>query len=162
MIEFRGEYSKACKEFVRRAMSKNNKWANVLLSLFVFGGMAVVSAVCFISIGAPWMIVFSALILIIGVIVLRFVPTKVDGILPEKIVFQDKNFYYETERGEGELCSYEDVETVNDWGEWYTFTFCPPQTENISFICQKDLIVQGTIEEFETLFQGKIVRKVSE
>ena len=27
------------------------------------------------------------------------------------------------------------------------------------FVCQKDLLVQGTIEEFEAVFEGKIVRK---
>ena len=27
------------------------------------------------------------------------------------------------------------------------------------FICQKDLIVEGSIEEFEKLFEDKIVRK---
>lgn len=28
-----------------------------------------------------------------------------------------------------------------------------------SIVCQKDLLIEGSIEEFETLFQGKIIRK---
>ena len=28
-----------------------------------------------------------------------------------------------------------------------------------SIVCQKDLLIEGTIEEFEALFQGKIIRK---
>ena len=30
---------------------------------------------------------------------------------------------------------------------------------NNSIVCQKDLLTEGTIEEFEALFQGKIIRK---
>lgn len=30
---------------------------------------------------------------------------------------------------------------------------------NNSIVCQKDLLTEGSIEEFETLFQGKIIRK---
>lgn len=30
---------------------------------------------------------------------------------------------------------------------------------NNSIVCQKDLLIEGTIEEFEALFQGKIIRK---
>ncbi len=30
---------------------------------------------------------------------------------------------------------------------------------NRRFICQKDLITEGTIEEFEEIFKDKIVRK---
>ena len=50
------------------------------------------------------------------------------------------------------------IKEVVDWGEWYHIRFyfpgvCP------YFVCQKDLITQGTIEEFEKLFEDKLVRK---
>ena len=51
-----------------------------------------------------------------------------------------------------------DVKTVNDWGEWYEVIFYFPH-KSVGFICQKDLLVEGTIEEFEKLFEDKIVRK---
>ena len=35
--------------------------------------------------------------------------------------------------------------------------YFPSQWSNC--ICQKDLIIEGTIEEFEKLFEDKIVRK---
>lgn len=52
----------------------------------------------------------------------------------------------------------EDVKVVNDYGEFYQLIF--PWEKGISniFICQKNLIIKGTIEEFEALFEGKIVR----
>ena len=51
----------------------------------------------------------------------------------------------------------EDVKKVLDYGEFYEFRFYFPWCFGV--ICQKDLLVEGTIEEFEKFFDGKIVRK---
>ena len=54
--------------------------------------------------------------------------------------------------------SIDEVKKVIDMGEFYHILFYfPNQWANC--ICQKDLIVEGTIEEFEKLFEDKIVRK---
>ncbi len=50
-----------------------------------------------------------------------------------------------------------EIEAVVDYGRWYQIYF------NIGFrnnyvICQKDLIVKGTIEEYEKLLEDKIIR----
>jgi len=52
----------------------------------------------------------------------------------------------------------DDVKNVVDLGDWYIVRFYFPINLRW-FICQKDLIVEGTIEDFEKLFEGKIVRK---
>ena len=52
-----------------------------------------------------------------------------------------------------------DVKKVIDKGNFYIILFYFPH-KDVNFICQKDLIVEGTIEEFEELFEGKIVRKI--
>lgn len=54
--------------------------------------------------------------------------------------------------------SVEHVKKVIDFGDWYFISFHIFH-KNPSFICQKDLIKEGTIEEFEELFKDKIVRK---
>ena len=46
---------------------------------------------------------------------------------------------------------------VIDMGAWYKFKY--NLTINVFTVCQKDLIVEGTIEEFEELFADKLVRK---
>ena len=51
------------------------------------------------------------------------------------------------------------VQTVFDYGKWYHFKF-DYTNRDMYFVCQKDLISQGTIEEFEELFKDKIERKV--
>ena len=52
-----------------------------------------------------------------------------------------------------------DIKCVNDYGEFYELVF--PRSAGISdkFICQKNLLTKGTLEEFEALFEGKVVRK---
>lgn len=50
------------------------------------------------------------------------------------------------------------VKKVIDAGDWYYLIFKFGDISN-SWVCQKDLIKQGTIEEFEKIFEGKIKRK---
>ena len=52
----------------------------------------------------------------------------------------------------------EDVKLVRDFGEYYDLVF-PMGKKTQSFVCQKNLLTQGTLEEFEALFEGKIVCK---
>ena len=51
----------------------------------------------------------------------------------------------------------EDVDKVWDYGDWYYITFTFPK--NRSFICQKDLLKEGTLDEFERIFDSTIVKK---
>lgn len=52
------------------------------------------------------------------------------------------------------------VKKVVDYGEVYYISY--GIMVNSSWVCQKKNIVQGTIEEFEALFQSKIIRKNEE
>jgi len=51
----------------------------------------------------------------------------------------------------------EGIKGVRDFGEYYVLIF--RDSGNFSqIICEKDLLTNGTIEQFEELFDGKIVR----
>ena len=50
----------------------------------------------------------------------------------------------------------EQVKKVIDFGEWYQIVFAFPH-KSLYFICQKDLLVKGTLEDFEGKFKGLIV-----
>lgn len=53
-----------------------------------------------------------------------------------------------------EVYEIENVESVVDYGSYYVI-------KNPRYIfCQKDLLTQGTLEDFEKLFADKLVRKV--
>ena len=56
-----------------------------------------------------------------------------------------------------ETRSINDVKKVIDHGEYYELCFSFGKLSD-KFICQKNLITKGTIQEFETLFSGKITR----
>lgn len=49
----------------------------------------------------------------------------------------------------------QDVKEVRDYGDFYYLVF-PLGKYSYRFVCQKDLLTCGTIEDFETLFAGKI------
>ena len=48
----------------------------------------------------------------------------------------------------------DEIPYVYDYGEYYQIW-----DRCLLYFCQKDLLVQGTIEEFEKIFEGKIIRK---
>lgn len=64
----------------------------------------------------------------------------------ETVVYTDKKNEY--------FHMIKDVETVYDYGDYYHIFEAGDM-----FLCQKSLLVQGTIEEFEKIFDGKIIRK---
>ena len=51
----------------------------------------------------------------------------------------------------------EGIKGVRDFGEYYVLIF-RVSGNFLQIICQKDLLTNGTIEQFEELFDGKIVR----
>lgn len=51
------------------------------------------------------------------------------------------------------------VKKVIDMGEWYYLIFKFGDISN-SWVCQKNLITLGTIDEFEALFESKLIRKL--
>lgn len=54
--------------------------------------------------------------------------------------------------------SFDDLKQVIDYGDWYFLDFVTGR-KSIEFICQKDLICNGTLEDFEEMFKNKMVRK---
>ena len=51
------------------------------------------------------------------------------------------------------------IKKVKDFGDYYAMTLpviC--SIVSVYFICEKDLLTNGTIDQFEELFDGKIVR----
>ena len=151
MIEFRGTLSDTCtKEMMKR---------ETITKLIVFTPLGVAFALPFFIIGLfkePMFHAFAALAFIICLCGAGPAPknkyhtifptsVKIDG---EDLSISGDGFFHE--RG------MEQVKKVIDFGDWYQIVFYFPH-KNLYFICQKDLIVQGTIQEFEELFGDLIV-----
>lgn len=95
----------------------------------------------------------------ITMILLPYIATKVDKqkIIPKKIYIKDNTIVYISDKFT-ESKIVDDIREVRDYGEFYVLLFSFGNYSD-KFICQKSLISKGSLEEFESLFEGKIVRK---
>lgn len=154
MIEFRGELTGECKKFL---LKKQRHMQTTAMS-FVLLPFCIVSILAAIF-WKPIALAFT----------IPFILTLILSALPaskgDQKVFMPKRIYIDLEEAvivhECEKMErfhmLNTVETVEDYGEWYYFIF-EFEDRDLYFVCQKDLLTQGTIEEFETLFEEKIVR----
>ena len=161
MIEFKGELSEQCKEvFFRRYkialfIILNVTWIIIDIPLIVIGILSIrYSYIWFIFAGLCCLIVM-----------LNAVPSlnpqekKYAENLPKRITIAEGKIVKD---GCGDKCyivrDMRFVKKIIDEGKWYQIIFYFPYKVS-DCICQKDLITQGSIEEFEKIFEGLIVKK---
>ena len=157
IIEFDGQPTGQCKRFMQKRVAKSE-------TLIVIIAMCVVMIpVSFLLLEFldPWVfyMIIPAVICIIAVVGIRpFLNIEQSTVLPSKIVIHANGHMESISKSFHWVKMVEDVEQVLDCGEWYQINFVPGE-KNEYFICQKDLIILGNIEDFEKLFEGKLVRK---
>ena len=162
MIEFSGMLTGDCRKYAIKSIRIRFFVAMVLTSI-------VVTLPCvYISYLVQEKII---LLFLIGPAYLLFVaslpPSK--GILSQTIPFrvrlncEENTFIYEVKinrtRSSEDFKMIDDIVKVIDYGEWYT-VIIPIGLVGRDINCQKDLLTQGTLEEFEALFEGKIERRI--
>lgn len=76
--------------------------------------------------------------------------------LPKKI-FTERESIISIADAYAESRYIEDAKELRDYGAFYEIVF-PFGKISDKFICQKALLTKGTLEEFESLFEGKISR----
>lgn len=79
-------------------------------------------------------------------------------IIPKQITL-DKEFISCTGQNFNVKKNISYIKTIIDRGELYHIYFKFPH-KDLRFVCQKDLIKTGTLQEFEEVFKDKIVRKI--
>ena len=91
--------------------------------------------------------------------IMHFTKSKKErlALTPRKIYTEDGQIVCIADKYE-EIKDIQDVKCVYDYGEFYELAF-PFGKISEKFICQKDLLSKGSLEEFEALFEDKIVRK---
>jgi hypothetical protein len=165
MIEFKGKLSAQCKKYLVDSSWKIGLGA-VIAVCIPFGIFFIVLSI----INDPmYLLTFIPLAMMISFASLKpcTKPYRIlfgkngkifDGELEWHITVEEGMISAEgIQRAETEYL--DDIKKVVDMGDWYKIYFYFPHKSNI-FIVQKDLITQGTIEEFESLLQDKIVRRV--
>ena len=154
MIEFSGYLNGAAeKHFHKKAKILGQKilLSSVLILLPAIISISIRMKTCGV------VIAYCSLFIIIPLLVL--IPKR----KKERVAITPKKVFTE---GEYIICvadKYTESRLLNgakllrDFGEFYEIVF-PFGKISDKFICQKDLCTQGTLEEFEALFEGKIVR----
>lgn len=99
-------------------------------------------------------VIISEIILVALAVMLPKVLIKKEKIIPKR-VYIDNDVIVSESNSSAESRFIETVKEVRDYGEYYELIFVG---YSIPFICQKNLLTQGSIDEFEALFAEKIKR----
>lgn len=154
MIEFNGLLTGKAKDFLLRRQRKITCGTCVSL-MFVFLPISFSVAVIVEN-----HLIFAVCILLFLLSFLTyFLPVSrytQKNIMTQKIIISQDCITNITQK-HSESNLIKDVKKIYDHGEFYEFKF-PLLKSNYKFLCQKDLISQGTLDDFEELFKGKIKR----
>ena len=154
MLIFEGELSKATRKRI-------NQKALCTTCLILLIGMPIAIAITLavfwesldsIFIVLLWVEPYLFIFLFVLLLVL-FMRSK-----PNRIEIDGETIYVET-KIEKTVCSLSKVKKVIDRGDVYEVIWHLPRWYPFC-ICQKDLLCQGTIEEFEDMFKDKIVQRI--
>lgn len=79
--------------------------------------------------------------------------------IPKRIYIEDNYINVVLGNDVEEYKCLDDVKIVYDYGEFYVIKFYFGNQNN-KFICQKNLISKGNLEEFEAMFEGKFKKRI--
>lgn len=156
MIEFKGELTESTLKVFRKRMIRSKQKTNIFF--FVFGLPMMTFLLHFIM---PLKYIFGIVFPLLAVAAVFtpyfLVKASKDRFVPKRITINDGLILLVADNITDSR-KIEQVKTVKDYGEYYTLSFVGFFTISSPYICQKDLLTQGSIEEFEALFDGKIKR----
>ena len=152
MIKFSGKLSTKCTNYLLKA----NRVAGTKIGGITALIFSVIVIIIAITVDLLYLLFLPCLLLFVVLVGMPPSKENYNLIVPTTVFIEDEYVVSESEKF-SITRKIEEVKEVVDYGEWYHLHFRLPY--NINFICQKDLIVQGTIEEFEELFKDKIIRK---
>ena len=156
MLEFKGELSDICKKSILKEQSITG--VIVAFIVAIFGGVIVITLAYILN----WMeLLFFLIPLILIVPIIASAPylqknKTLEISVPQRIVIDGKEESLYIALGKPTRIikkSLLSIKSVEDNGDWYYLKLRFPKLGG--FICQKNLLTEGSIEEFEALFQGK-------
>lgn len=156
MIEFRGQLLEETQKFLSLKIVKTG----ALLISITFA--IVLIPILYLSFVLNyWHIIIGYisvyLITLLAGILIWNSSRSLQACTPERIVIDNGTIISYTSQHKS-IQSCADVKHVIDHNKWYYFEFVFGK-KSLEFICQKNLICNGTLEEFEKLFEGKIIKK---
>ncbi len=154
MVEFSGQLTEKAKNFFYK------KTVNIaILEMLVGSSIGAIATII------AWYLIFSSfefhgvLVGICVLVLLSLLPCTMvfsKKIIPKKITVKGNSISSQT-GFRTKTISIKDVKRVCDYGDYY-YIVANFLNHSSLFVCQKDLLTKGTIEEFESLFEGKIIK----
>lgn len=157
MILFEGDLSEQCVAWLTKGMKRSAVTAGVV-SIAVISIPIVLMGIFLNKLIFLFLVLSGILIVLFAIALPKDAERNVMNNIPIRVEIEATGLAIETQTAFVSR-SMEDVKQVLDFGEWYQITFYFGY-RNSFFICQKDLIKEGTIEEFEAMFADKMERKV--
>ncbi len=156
MIEFNGRLTGTTEQEFWEIQKMTNM--NMLLCVFLLP----LPAVCILSVVFKmWTIfLFYGTFFLLWIIITLIPRDKKEKneMMPKRIYIEGEYITAITDK-DGEVRKISDVKKVTDYGEFYLLTF-PFGKVSSKFVCQKSLLIKGSLDEFESLFDGKIIRNI--
>lgn len=153
MIEFKGELADNTIKFLKKRMIRSQQKTNIFF--FILTLPMLTFLLHFIMPLKYILIVFPVLAVLAVFSPYLIIKASKINFVPKCITINDGLILLANDHlTDGR--KIEQVKEVKDYGEYYTLTFVGFFTISSPYICQKDLLTKGTIEEFEALFEGKI------
>ena len=158
MLKFSGILSDEPKKYICRMERRST-----LIAFFI--AIALLAYPCIAWVASLWN--FAVAITIYAGVVASFVsialitPTKADieKISPIEISIEVEDGYIVSVSKMMTVDrNLSEVKAVIDHGEWYSFQFGGRGIPAQRFVCQKNLMIEGPLEDFEKLFAEKIVK----
>ena len=154
MIEFNGYLTGTSQKFFCKQIVKLQQKIILFTLIPIFIILMIVFYLVFDVIALYPEVIISEIILSALALLLPNIQTKKEKekITPQK-VYIENDMIVSKSNAAVDTRFMKDVKEVRDYDEFYYFVF---KAYSYRFVCQKDLLTQGTIEEFESLFAGKI------
>lgn len=154
MFEFSGLLSNESKNFLYKKQKK--------LELLSIGSVCFVFSIPIVILAFTIHLVFLSDFFVIGMALFApFLPTVEKGFwkhMPNRILIDtsENTILYQSEKSNFSD-EVSNISVIYDYGKFYHIKF--NNTPDSYYILQKDLIVKGTIQEFEEYFNDIIVKK---
>ena len=150
MICFYGKINGKCQQLISKKMVKLGLYSMIVV-LIVFGIPSILAGLFF---DIWFFTIFTAMSMLL-VFLLSYYTQK--DYYPRSIIIENNEICAEIGKGFATR-QFDDIKKIIDYGEFYDIIFYFPN-KVLNCICQKDLIKEGTIEEFEEFFKDYIIRK---
>ncbi len=150
MIEFRGELSDYCKNCILKTNRKNVTKIALVVALIAF--IPVVIALC----SGHWIMLITVPVYVAFVAFAGISPKDLSLLIPDSILIDNEEMVAKSSKFNVKK-STKDIKAIYDMGECYKITF-KTMPFYPCFLCQKNLIIQGSVEDFERFFADKIVK----